>query len=94
MDYNFKQDHFYKADNTETATPAYCLLNASMGTDIMYKGRRVACVSITGTNLTDKAYQNHLSRLKYCDVNNATGRQGVYNMGRNIVFKLVVPITL
>ncbi|MBR5673013.1 MAG: TonB-dependent receptor [Muribaculaceae bacterium] len=92
VDYNFKQNHYYKADDTETATPAYCLLNASMGTDVMYKGHRVACVSITGTNLTDKAYQNHLSRLKYADYNPVTGRQGVFNMGRNVIFKITLPL--
>lgn len=58
----------------------------------MYKGRRVACLSIMGTNLTNKAYQNHLSRLKYADINPLTGRQGVLNMGRNIVVKLTVPL--
>ncbi len=92
VDYNFKQDHYYRADNTETATPAYCLLNAAIGTDIMFKGQRVACLSIMGTNLTNKAYQSHLSRLKYADVNPVTGRQGVLNMGRNIIFKLTVPL--
>ena len=92
VDYNFKQDHFYRADDTETATPAYCLLNAAIGTDIMCKGRRVACLSIMGTNLTNKAYQSHLSRLKYADVNPVTGRQGVLNMGRNIIFKLTIPL--
>ena len=92
MDYNFKQNHYYAADDTETATPAYCLLGASMGTDIMYKGRRIACVSITGTNLTDKAYQSHLSRLKYADFNPVTGRQGVSNMGRNVIFKVTLPL--
>lgn len=92
VDYNFKQNHYYCADNTETATPAYCLLNATIGTDIMYRGRRVACLSIAGTNLTNKAYQNHLSRLKYTEVNPVTGLQGVNNMGRNIVFKLAFPL--
>lgn len=92
VDYNFKQDHYYRADNTETATPAYCLLNAAIGTDIMFKGHRVACLSIMGTNLTNKAYQSHLSRLKYADVNPVTGRQGVLNMGRNIIFKLTIPL--
>ncbi len=92
VDYNFKQDHYYRADNTETATPAYCLLNAAIGTDIMYRGHRVACLSIMGTNLTNKAYQSHLSRLKYADVNPVTGRQGVLNMGRNIIFKLTIPL--
>ena len=92
VDYNFKQDHYYRADDTETATPAYCLLNAAIGTDIMIKGQRVACLSIMGTNLTNKAYQSHLSRLKYADVNPVTGRQGVLNMGRNIIFKLAIPL--
>ena len=92
VDYNFKQNHYYSADDTETATPAYCLLNASVGTDILVRGRRVAQVSIVGTNLTDTAYQNHLSRLKYADVNPVTGRRGVFNMGRNVVFKLVIPL--
>ena len=92
VDYNFKQDHYYRADDTETATPAYCLLNAAIGTDIMCKGRRVACLSLMGTNLTNKAYQNHLSRLKYTDVNPVTGRQGVLNMGRNIIVKLAIPL--
>ena len=92
VDYNFKQDHYYRADDTETATPAYCLLNAAIGTDIMVKGQRVACLSLMGTNLTNKAYQSHLSRLKYADVNPVTGRQGVLNMGRNIIVKLTIPL--
>ena len=92
VDYNFKQDHYYRVDDTETATPDYCLLNAAIGTDIMYKGKRVACLSLMGTNLTNKAYQSHLSRLKYADVNPATGRQGVLNMGRNIIVKLAIPL--
>ena len=92
VDYNFKQDHYYKAGGTETATPAYCLLNATIGTDIVVNGRRIACLSIAGTNLTNKAYQNHLSRLKYTDVNPVTGRMGVNNMGRNVIFKLAFPL--
>ncbi len=92
LDYNFKQNHYYKADNTETATPAYALLNATVGTDINVHGKHVASVYVIGSNLTDKVYQSHLSRLKYADVNPVTGRQGVSNMGRNITFKVVVPL--
>ena len=43
-------------------------------------------------NLLNRAYQSHLSRLKYTDINNVTGRQGVYNMGRNVTLKLNIPI--
>ena len=92
MDYYLKQTHIYSADDTETPTPAYTLLNLSAGTDIQRHGRKVAEFYVTADNLLDTAYQNHLSRLKYCDMNPVTGRRGVYNMGRNVTFKIVVPI--
>jgi iron complex outermembrane receptor protein len=91
-DVNFRQNHYYAADNTETATPAYVLLNASVGTDVLVKGRKIMSIVLTGDNLTNKAYQSHLSRLKYADVNPVTGRQGIYNMGRNIGVKVMVPL--
>lgn len=92
MEYNLAQNHYYKVDDTETATPSYVLLNLSAGSDIMVKKRKVAEIYITADNLLNTAYQNHLSRLKYCDVNAVTGRRGVYNMGRNITFKVVIPL--
>ncbi len=94
LDCYLKQSHIYSADDTETATPGYALLNLSAGTDIQVKGKKKAEFYITADNLLNKAYQNHLSRLKYADENVVTGRRGVYNMGRNITFKLVVPISL
>lgn len=87
VDQNFRQNHFYEADGTETATPYYALLNLSAGADIMVKGKKWAEVCISGTNLTNRAYQSHLSRLKYADENPVTGHRGIYNMGRNIIFK-------
>ena len=92
VDCYMKQTHVYSADDTETATPGYALLSLSVGTDIQWHGRKLAEFYITADNLLNKAYQNHLSRLKYCDENVVTGRQGVYDMGRNITFKVVVPI--
>ena len=92
LDCYLKQTHIYSADDTETVTPGYALLSLSAGTDIQVKGRKIAEFYVTADNLLNKAYQNHLSRLKYADVNTVTGRRGVYNMGRNITFKLVVPI--
>jgi iron complex outermembrane receptor protein len=89
-----KQNHIYRADNTETVTPGYTLLNLSAGTDIQLKGIKIAELHITADNLLNKAYQNHLSRLKYADTNVITGRRGIYNMGRNITIKLTVPIKL
>ena len=89
-----KQSHIYGADDTETETPGYALLSLSAGTDLQLHGKKVAEFYFTADNLLDKAYQNHLSRLKYADENAVTGRRGVYNMGRNITFKVVIPITL
>ena len=94
VDCYFRQSHIYSADATETATPGYALFNLSAGTDIQVRGKKLAELYITADNLLDKAYQNHLSRLKYADENRVTGRQGVFNMGRNITFKVVVPVSL
>ena len=94
LDCYLKQSHIYSADDTETVTPGYALLNLSAGTDIQIKGKKIAELYVTADNLLNKAYQNHLSRLKYADENVVTGRRGVYNMGRNITFKVVIPIEL
>ena len=94
LDCYLKQTHIYGADDTETPTPGYALLSLSAGTDIQVKGKKIAEFYITADNLLNKAYQNHLSRLKYADENVVTGRRGVYDMGRNVTFKVVVPIVI
>ena len=92
LDYNFKQSKFYGVNDTETATPAYALLNATVGTQLNYRGKHVATLVITASNLTDKVYQSHLSRLKAADAD-LDGRRGVFNMGRNVIFKVTIPLT-
>ena len=82
LDWNMAQNHFYAAGGTETATPAYLLLGASAGTDVVIRGKTRLSLYIIGSNLTDRSYMPHLSRLKYI---------GIANMGRNLSFKLVVP---
>lgn len=94
VDCNLRQNHFYAANDTETATPSYALLNLYVGTDIKSHGKRLLSIYLSGENLTNRAYQSHLSRLKYLDRNMVTGRTGVYNMGRNFSVKVVVPIEL
>ena len=89
-----KQSHIYSADDTETTTPGYALLSLSAGTDINVNGKKIAEFYITADNLLNKAYQSHLNRLKYADVNSITGRRGVFNMGRNVTFKVVIPINI
>ena len=94
LDCYLRQSHIYSADDTETATPAYALIGLSAGTDIQLNRKKVAELYITADNLLNNAYQSHLNRLKYADINNVTGRHGVYNMGRNITIKIVIPVEI
>lgn len=90
----FEQNKFYSAFGTETKTPGYSLINVGLGGDFVRKTKTICSIFISINNITDVAYQNHLSRLKYAAENNATGKRGVFNMGRNISFKLIVPLEI
>ena len=93
FDHYFAQENILAAYNTETTTPTYNLLNAGISMDIVSKkGKPLASVNLLAGNLTNTAYQNHLSRLKYAPENVATGRTGIYNMGRNFSIKLDIPL--
>ncbi len=97
MEYYARQNRVYSADNTETPTPGYVLYNAGLGADITNsRGKVIVSINILGSNITDVAYQSHLSRLKYFEPypNNPTGRSGIYNMGRNLSFKFTFPINV
>lgn len=58
----------------ETNTPGYNLLSAGFGGTIQLLKKDLN-ISISGNNLTDKKYINHLSRLK---------ADNIYDIGRNI----------
>ena len=89
----FAQNKPFLGFNTETRTDGYVLLNAGIGTDFVTpSGRTWASLHFSANNITDKAYQDHLNRLKYTDENAVTGRGGVFNMGRNFSVKLNVPL--
>ena len=91
----FVQDHIFSAYDTETATSGYTLLNAGIGSDMnVFSPSSNAKLSLflSVENLANIAYQSHLSRLKYAPINPATGRHGVYNMGRNFSVKMVLSI--
>jgi len=93
VDNTFAQNHAFTGYNTETNTPAYHLINLGYNTNIMRKQKVLFQVSLIAQNLMDVAYQNHLSRLKYTAENMATGRMGVFNMGRNFSIKVNVPLS-
>ncbi len=91
-DYTFRQNHPFTGYDTETPTSDYLLFDAGIGTDIAHKGKTLFTLALAGNNLGNLAYQNHLNRLKYLDINNVTGRHGVYEMGRNFSIKVNVPL--
>jgi iron complex outermembrane receptor protein len=93
IEHTFAQNRFFSAFGTETRTPGYTLVNAGVGADIVNsKAKTLFSIYLTGTNLFNVGYQSHLSRLKYAAFNPANGRSGVFNMGRNVSVKLVVPL--
>ncbi len=94
LDNTFTQNNIFTAYNTETRTAGYTLLNAGIGADFFSKkGNPLFTLNFSAINIADVAYQNHLSRLKYAAENLATGRTGVFNMGRNFSIKLNIPLS-
>ncbi|MFN8244343.1 MAG: TonB-dependent receptor [Ferruginibacter sp.] len=94
MDNTFRKQNVFTAYNTETPTGGYTLFNAGLGADISNaKKQRLCSIAFSALNLTDLAYQSHLSRLKYAAENPVTGRMGVFNTGRNFSIKLTVPFS-
>ncbi len=94
LENTFSQKNPFTAYNTETATNGYTLLNLGVGTEVYSrKNQQLFGIYITALNITDVAYQSHLSRLKYAAENMATGRMGVYNVGRNFGLKINVPLS-
>ncbi len=91
-DHTFNQDHPFTAFDTETATVGYTLVNAGLNASIHNKKKALFNVYLMANNIGNIAYQNHLSRLKYTDTNQVTGRTGVFNMGRNFMVRLNIPL--
>ncbi len=88
------QGHFFAAYGTETYTAGYNLLSAGVGGNIVDEsGKPILKIFIEGTNLGNVNYQSNMSRLKYFDnaVVPAGVQPGIFNMGRNISIKVVVP---
>ena len=87
-----KQSNPFTGYHTETETPGYTLINIGVGTQVTQKNKQLFTISLMAQNITDVAYQNHLSRLKYTSDNIVTGRTGVFNMGKNYSLKLNIPL--
>ena len=93
-DHTFNQNKPFAGYQTETATQGYTLFNTGFGSDIVDKKNNILfSLYFAANNISDKAYQNHLSRLKYTEENMVTGRTGVFNTGRNFSVKLNIPLS-
>jgi iron complex outermembrane receptor protein len=93
FNYFLKQNRVLLENKTETTTPSYSLWNIGIGTQVRNrKSSELFSIYFTALNIFDRAYQSHLSRLKYAAENQVTGRAGVFNMGRNFSIKIVVPV--
>jgi iron complex outermembrane receptor protein len=100
LDKYWAQNNIYSAVYTELPSQAYTLYNAGVGTNFVNPktGRVICSLYINCTNLTNIAYIDHLSHTQYFLAYNATPvivtqpSQGIYNMGRNVGFKLLFPI--
>lgn len=86
------QHRYLALFNTETASPAYMLVNVFAGLHWKYDGEHLVRLQGQINNLFDRAYQSHLSRLKYFEyyASSPDGRPGIFNMGRNICLKLIL----
>lgn len=91
--YTWDQKRVLLENGTETPTPSYSIWNAAAGTSIRKRNSQDALLSIylSLDNIFDVGYQDHLSRLKYAPEHPVTMRRGIFNMGRNLSVKLVVP---
>jgi iron complex outermembrane receptor protein len=92
-DHTFAQDKPFTAYDTETSTGSYTLLNAGISADIMARNKTLFSLYFMAMNIGDVAWQSHLSRLKYTAENLVTGRNGVFNTGRNFSVKLNIPLS-
>jgi iron complex outermembrane receptor protein len=89
------QDKFYALDDTETFTAGYTLINGGVGSTLKSKKGKILCdIFLQADNIFNIAYQSNLNRLKYFEYysRSPNGRSGIYNMGRNLSFKVIIPI--
>jgi iron complex outermembrane receptor protein len=84
----------YEYAASKAATAGYTLFNAGFGGNIMNNGRVLCQLYLICNNIMDVAYMDYMSRFKYYPVNYATDRVGVFNMGRNLSVKLIIPFDL
>lgn len=84
----------YEYAASQNAQAGYTLFNAGLGGHILKHNGKEACqLFVICNNLFNTGYMDYMSRFKYYPVNPATDRVGVFNMGRNLSVKLIIPIS-
>lgn len=99
LQHSWAQNNIYSAFYTELPSAEYTIFNAGLGTNLVNPktGRTICSVYVNCTNLTNLAYADHLNLAQYFLAYNGTPvkvtqqNQGIYNMGRNLSFKLIFP---
>ncbi|HXB13833.1 MAG TPA: TonB-dependent receptor [Bacteroidia bacterium] len=85
----------YEYAASQNAEKGYTLLNAGLGGHILKQGGKEFCeLYIICNNLLNTGYMDYMSRFKYYPYNPATQRVGVFNMGRNLSVKLIIPFNV
>ncbi len=79
MTYVFLQD---RPGDFETSTPAYYLVNCAASLTVKNK-KNLLQFGLSGNNLLNATYYDHLSRFKY---------YGIHNIGRNVSFNFKIII--
>jgi iron complex outermembrane receptor protein len=77
---------------SKAATKGYTLFNIGAGGDIVSRGKTIFQLYLICNNVFNTAYIDYMSRFKYAPVNYSTGRVGVFNMGRNLSIKVLIPL--
>lgn len=92
LEYNAKQNKYLGLNDTETPTQEYLLLNLGFTTTFEFSQSSNLQLVFEVNNILDKAYQSHLSRLKYFEYyeKSPNGKMGIYNMGRSINIKAIM----
>jgi iron complex outermembrane receptor protein len=93
MEKDTAQNRYLGLNLTETPTEGYTIFDISIHADIKYSTIQTLQLLFQLNNVFNTAYQSHLSRLQYFEYYtlSTSGRYGIYNMGRNLCIKLIVP---
>jgi iron complex outermembrane recepter protein len=99
MQHDWAQNSIYSALGTEIPSAAYTLFNAGIGTSFVNPktGKTICSLFVNCTNLFNVGYADHLNLAQYFLSYNGNlvpitrQSQGIYNMGRDVGFKLVFP---